>query len=169
MDRNTVGMIQSDKIDIPSDAAAFLHAMHDQHVIGDKQSMRNGTAGFIPFDTRSKPMRKLIHRMTNALSGMLGTKDWGYVGLWSTRLPKGGYHVEHNHPKGWMSGTCYVDVPESPSGGLLVFRELVDEIIPATGNVVVFPSGVLHSVCEYWGERPRLAVSFDILKLKAVA
>ena len=146
------------------DIQAFLHAMHDGHEVeAEKQSLRNGTAGYIPFINQPKPVQKLIHRMNAAISAMIGHADWVYVGLWCNRLPKGGFHVEHNHPKGWMSGICYVDVPDSTSGHLK-FED--QEIAPETGDVVIFDSKTVHSVTEYKGDKPRLVVAFDLLPVQ---
>lgn len=153
-------MIQTARMQIDDDLCEFLHRMHDAHEVCDKQSMRNGTAGHLPMDTRAKAILKLRRSLTTAIAGLLGHSRWGYTGLWSTRLPKGGYHVKHNHPKGWMSGVCYIDVPSS-AGGLLEFESSF--LIPRTGDVVVFPSDTVHGVTEYQGDKPRLTVAFDLL------
>lgn len=156
-------MIQTTKLEIPPSAVEFLHKMHDQHpVVEAKQSMRNGTAGYIPMNTLSKPIKKLMNVMKKGISQMLFTNAWVYSGLWSTRLPKGGFHVKHNHPKGWMSGVCYVDVPSVDSGHL----EIEDRIlIPNSGDLVLFPSETIHGVTVYEGPLPRLTVAFDLLPL----
>jgi len=151
------------KIPMTPEIPEFFHAMHDKHTVeAEKQSLRNGTAGFIPMDCQEKPYKKLIHRMNAAIIGILGHDKWGYTGLWSNRLPRGGFHVEHTHPKGWMSGICYLDVPDTESGNL-VFEGLT--IKPQTGDVVVFPSTLKHSVSVYQGEKPRLVVAFDLLRM----
>jgi Tfp pilus assembly protein PilF len=33
------------------------------------------------------------------------------TGCWSVRLRRGGYHVNHIHPQGWLSSAYYVEVP----------------------------------------------------------
>lgn len=151
------------KVELVPRIGAFLHAMHDQQQIGDKQSMRNGTAGYIPMDSRAGSVVKLRAVLGRAITELLGHQDWGFTGLWSTRLPKGGSHVMHNHPKGWMSGILYVDVP-TYEGGHLVFDDTL--LIPQTGDVVMFPSETWHSVTEYQGDQPRLTVAFDLLKMQ---
>lgn len=151
-------------IQIPDGVTEFLHAMHDTHEVGDKQSMRNGTSGHIPFLDQPKPIRKLMRAMNAALGGLIGNDSWGYVGIWSTRLPKEGFHVAHNHPQGWMSGIIYIDVPSS-EGGLLEFENSF--LIPQTGDVVLFPSETIHGVTKYEGDKPRLTVAFDLLKMEA--
>lgn len=157
-------MIHTSKIIMTPDIQEFLHAMHNKHPVeAEKQSMRNGTSGYIPFTSTERPVRKLLHRMTAAISAMLCHENWGFTGLWSTRLPKGGYHVAHNHPKGWMSGICYIDVPTNESGHL-VFEERT--IKPETGEVVVFPSDLIHAVSPYEGDNPRLTVAFDLLRME---
>ena len=145
------------------DIQEFLHAMHDGHQIDpEKQSLRFGTSGYIPMFAPEKPIKKMLHRINAAVSAMLDSSDWAYTGLWSNRLPKGGFHVKHNHPKGWMSGVCYIDVPNSESGHLEFDNQ---KIIPETGLVVIFPSKTIHSVSVYEGDAPRLVVAFDLLPL----
>lgn len=151
-------------IPMTPDIQEFLHAMHDAHTVeAEKQSMRNGTSGHIPFTDQPRPVKKLLHRLTPALTGILGHAQWGYTGLWSTRLGAGGYHVKHTHPQGWMSGICYIDVPDNATG-LLEFEDHL--VIPKTGDVVLFPSDTVHGVSEYKGAKPRLTVAFDLLKME---
>ena len=50
------------------------------------------------------------------------------VGCWSVRLGRSGYHVNHNHPEGWISSAYYVQVPpevadESARHGWIKFGE----------------------------------------------
>ncbi len=160
-------MIGRANIVMTPDIQEFLHAMHDQHPVAeDKQSMRGGTAGHIPFMNQPKAIKKLLHRLTPAIVGILGHDQWGYTGLWSTRLPKDGWHVKHTHPEGWMSGICYIDVPNNVSGILEFEDKSLPPIPPCTGNVIVFPSDTVHGVSRYDGDKPRLTVAFDLLKIK---
>jgi len=156
--------ILESKIEMTSDIQEFLHAMHDGHEVADeKQSLRNGTSGYIPFFDQPKVIRKLMKRLSDALIGLIGDDQFGYIGLWSNRLPKGGYHIKHNHPKGWMSGIVYIDIPDSTTGKLQFEDKTID---PETGKVVIFDSQTVHEVLPYEGDKPRLTVAFDLIRLK---
>ena len=156
-------LVVQSKLIMTPDIQAFLHAMHDGHQVeAEKQSLRNGTSGYIPFFDQPLIIKKLMKRLTDTLIQMIGNEDWGYTGLWCNRLPKGGYHVSHTHPKGWFSGIVYIDVPDTTTGWL----EFEDQVVePETGKVVLFPSTTPHAVSVYEGDKPRLAVAFDLLKL----
>ncbi|MEL7480361.1 MAG: tetratricopeptide repeat protein [Pseudomonadota bacterium] len=49
------------------------------------------------------------------------TGAFRFAGCWSVRLKGGGYHVNHIHPKGWISSAYYVSVP--PETGTTEARE----------------------------------------------
>ena len=152
-------MIQKTIIDIPSQAVTFFHEMHDKLTVTHDQSLRFGTTGTIPIKATSGPFAELLNQM-NAAIGRLVTKPWQYKGLWSNRIKKGGFHVQHTHPDGWMSGIVYLDVPDNTSGHLK-FEE--GKLIPMTGDVVIFPSTTPHEVTEYQSDKPRLTVVFDLV------
>lgn len=153
--------IKRSKVEITPEIQGFFHAVHDRlPVLEQDQSMCHGTTGYIPQPAEAKPVQELVSRIDEAISGLVGT-TWKYAGLWSNRLVSGGFHVKHTHHKGWMSGICYLDVPTSDSGKL----EFDDQTItPQTGDLVLFPSDLPHSVSVYCGAAPRLAVAFDVVR-----
>jgi uncharacterized protein (TIGR02466 family) len=102
--------------------------------------------------------------------------DW--AGSWSVRLEGGGHHVDHIHPKGWISGVYYVDLPdcledETEKPGWIKFggferpqtRSLSWEraIRPQRGMVVFFPSYMRHGTLPTIGDQKRMTVSFDLV------
>lgn len=102
--------------------------------------------------------------------------DW--AGSWSVRLNGGGHHVDHIHPKGWISGVFYVDLPdcledEAAKPGWIKFGEFArpetrslsweKAVRPQPGMVVFFPSYMTHGTLPTVGEQTRLTVSFDIV------
>ncbi len=102
--------------------------------------------------------------------------DW--AGSWSVRLNGGGHHVDHIHPKGWISGVYYVDLPdcledESEKPGWIKFGEFKrpearslsweKAVRPQPGMVVFFPSYMTHGTLPTVGDQKRLTVSFDIV------
>ncbi len=97
------------------------------------------------------------------------------VGCWSIRLQRGGYHVNHIHPQGWISSAYYVSVPaevqdESLRSGWIKFGEprfpmpgaAADRFVqPRPGRLVLFPSYLWHGTTPIQGDEPRLTAAFD--------
>ncbi len=102
-----------------------------------------------------------------------------FAGAWSVRLVRGGVHVDHVHPQGWLSSAFYVALPgdlgsgvddDTERAGWLTLgecRSLVPDldgfryVEPKMGRLVLFPSTMWH------GTRPfergeRLTVAFDV-------
>jgi len=99
---------------------------------------------------------------------------YAFQGMWSIRMQAGGYHVDHVHPKGWISSACYVDVPDTRNGhegwirfgqpGIRTRPALHAErfIEPKPGMVVLFPSYMWHGVVPYWAPGARMTFAFDL-------
>jgi len=156
-----MGQVLRAKVDITPEIQVFFHSMHDKlPVLEQDQSMCHGTTGYIPESVKNRRVQNLKLNMGKAITGLIGDA-WKYAGLWSNRLVTGGFHVKHTHHKGWMSGVCYLDVPQSDSGKLQFDTETIE---PKTGDLVVFPSDLPHSVSVYEGSLPRLSIAFDVVK-----
>ena len=99
------------------------------------------------------------------------------IGCWSVRLRRGGFHVNHIHPEGWLSSAFYVSVPaevhdSAKHEGWLKFGEprfpvpglnSVGVIEPIPGRLVLFPSYLWHGTNAISGEEVRLSLAFDAL------
>jgi uncharacterized protein (TIGR02466 family) len=97
------------------------------------------------------------------------------VGCWSVRLKRGGFHVNHIHPQGWISSAYYVSVPAevadaSAQSGWIKFAEPryampgatpLLTVQPQPGRLVLFPSYLWHGTNPIRGEEPRLTIAFD--------
>jgi Flp pilus assembly protein TadD len=97
------------------------------------------------------------------------------IGCWSVRLRRGGHHVNHIHPQGWLSSAYYVSVPPevddtSSRSGWLKFGEprfavpgLAPflHVQPKPGRLVLFPSYLWHGTEALRDDTPRLSVAFD--------
>lgn len=104
------------------------------------------------------------------------------AGCWSVRLGAGGHHVNHLHPRGWISSAYYVAVPdqggaENEHAGWLKFGEPrhaapglgPDRYVePRPGRLVLFPSYFWHGTVPSRGATPRLSVAFDALPRTAL-
>ena len=96
---------------------------------------------------------------------------------WSVRLRRDGFHVNHVHPKGWISSAYYVSVPDEAKddqlrSGWLKFGEPRYPVPTATpdfmvqpepGILVLFPSYFWHGTTAIHGEIPRTTIAFDAL------
>jgi uncharacterized protein (TIGR02466 family) len=105
--------------------------------------------------------------------------EWS--GSWSVRLRGGGFHTDHIHPKGWISGVYYIDMPdcladEEAKPGWIKFGEYSRPVGPALpwekavrprpGLLVLFPSYMWHGTLPTSGDQQRLTVAFDIAPSK---
>jgi Flp pilus assembly protein TadD len=96
---------------------------------------------------------------------------------WSVQLRRDGFHVNHVHPKGWISSAYYVSVPDEVKdaqlrSGWLKFGEprypvpmiTPDFMVqPSAGMLVLFPSYLWHGTTAIQGETPRTTMAFDAL------
>jgi Flp pilus assembly protein TadD len=96
---------------------------------------------------------------------------------WSVQLRRGGFHVNHLHPKGWISSAYYVAVPEEVSdttlkSGWLKFGEpryavpgaSADHLVqPEMGLLVLFPSYMWHGTTPIHGLEARTTIAFDAI------
>ena len=97
------------------------------------------------------------------------------VGCWSVRLKRGGFHVNHIHPQGWLSSAYYVAVPAeahdaATRSGWIKFGEPrfaqpggdpQHFVQPRPGRLVLFPSYMWHGTVPIQGDEPRMSIAFD--------
>lgn len=114
--------------------------------------------------------------------------DWQIHG-WANVNRFGDYHGLHNHPRSYLSGTYYVQVPTDRTGGpyrsdvtpnCISFHDPrgqasmtaikgdpnVDaefRIEPKPGLIALWPAFLTHSVHPNLSETPRLSISFNIV------
>lgn len=101
-----------------------------------------------------------------------------FSGSWSVRLKSDGFHVNHVHPKGWISSACYIALPdsmksaaESDRSGWIRFgqsplglgeQEVVAKWVrPEEGVLVLFPSYTWHGTEAFASDAVRMTVAFD--------
>ncbi|WP_235902904.1 putative 2OG-Fe(II) oxygenase, partial [Sandarakinorhabdus oryzae] len=99
------------------------------------------------------------------------------LGAWSVRLKGQGFHVNHVHPRGWLSSAFYVSLPPEVGvdgdAGKLTFG-VPDQalgldlpprriITPVAGRLALFPSYAWHGTVPFSSDTPRLTAAFDAL------
>lgn len=98
-----------------------------------------------------------------------------FAGAWSILLRREGFHVNHIHPRGWISSAYYVSVPaetrdEVLMSGWLKFGETPQPVPgasaerfvqPLAGRLVLFPSYMWHGTNPIHGGESRLTIAFD--------
>lgn len=103
--------------------------------------------------------------------------DTAFIGCWSVRLMRGGYHVNHVHSEGWISSAYYVEVPtevsdENMKSGWLKLGEPRFPVPGATpekfvqpfvGRLVLFPSYMWHGTIPISSDEPRMTIAFDVV------
>jgi tetratricopeptide (TPR) repeat protein len=95
---------------------------------------------------------------------------------WSVLLRPNGLHIDHLHPKGWISSACHIALPGAvdvePQGwlkfgepGIPTSPRLPAEyrLKPRPGHLVLFPSYMWHGTIPFSGSESRLSAAMDIV------
>ncbi|MBI5939530.1 MAG: tetratricopeptide repeat protein [Caulobacterales bacterium] len=173
-----------------ADLQRALEAMHGLkgHPVG--QSLRQGSQTSQSLDRSDNPavrgffdaIRGPIARHIEHLgpgSDPLRSRATGAFrlnGSWSVRLRPGGRHVNHTHPRGWLSSACYIVLPdaiETGREGWIGFGqpgvptrptlEAEHWVKPEPGMLVLFPSYMWHGTAPFGGDQARLTCAFDVV------
>lgn len=177
---------------------AELDALHVDRRAPVDQTLRLGTqtVGTL-FDQPHALVGRLRERIAEAVQRHLAqlprdpehpflarnSGHWRFTDSWSSRLGTAGFHVDHVHPHGWVSGVFYVRVPArcgDPAAreGWLRFaqphldltrlgiRDLARRHVqPEPGRLVLFPSMMWHGTRPFAGPEDRLTIAFDLVPL----
>lgn len=95
--------------------------------------------------------------------------------IWSVLLREQGFHVDHFHPRGWISSAFYVTLPpmadDGEHKGWIEFGQppfAVDPpqpperfVRPEPGTLVLFPSYMWHGTVPFSGADRRMTIAFD--------
>jgi uncharacterized protein (TIGR02466 family) len=138
---------------------------------------------------RSEPFPSFFQRLVSELDATLAelgarrrvaAPRYRYgIQSWAMVMARGDYTVLHDHAEAHLSGVFYADAgdpaPEPsghlafvrPGGGIadlpgLALAPTTFQVRPQTGLLVVFPGYLQHYVHAYQGQRPRVAISFNV-------
>lgn len=105
--------------------------------------------------------------------------SYKFSGCWSVRLKSDGFHINHVHPEGWLSGPTYVNIPSCISAddpnksGWVKFGEtsmqlgdrekIALEVCPQPGLCVFFPSYIWHGTHPFQSSEYRMTTPCDIM------
>jgi tetratricopeptide (TPR) repeat protein len=175
--------------DFNIELGAWLNQLHPMSRAPLNQTLRGGsqTSGHL-FNARHLLIEKLRARIAEAVDRYIGEikpdprhpfrgrggKGFRVTGSWSSRLRDLGFHVNHIHPKGWISSCYYVSVPEvvkdeNEKQGWIKFGEPSFDtglsprraIQPVPGRLVLFPSYMWHGTIPFHDSSPRMTIAFD--------
>ena len=197
------------QLDVPKGYAALndfllavrdeLTPLHQNESEPLQQTLRNGTQTAARLlhtptpvfkalkESISALVRRYIDDLPNDMSHpFLARKSsqFEFSGSWSVKLRADGFHINHVHPEGWISSSCYISIPKSMGEsdaldgvyqGHIKFgesplqlgdRELIEFALePKPGMVVLFPSYFWHGTYPFKGGESdyRLTAPFDVL------
>lgn len=135
-------------------------------------------AYFKALDAPIRDYMAALGTMSAHPSAARNTGEYKISGAWSVRLDGGGHHVNHVHPRGWISSAYYVAVPpETAAGndksGWIKFGEppiatkpvLGPEkwVQPRAGMLVLFPSFLWHGTEPIHDGAVRVTAPFDVV------
>lgn len=198
-------LVASRKVAAPTgwpSVAAFLEAvagdlasLHRFRAHPFQQSVRGGSQLMLHPELLARPTLRALFEAIEAsarpwLAGLgpgddpfrrRNTGRFQVTGAWSVQLASGGFHADHVHPRGWLSGVFYVDVPAEVAGadpqgprpgwlrlgkpGIRTRPPLEADgfVKPEAGVLVLFPAYVWHGVEPFAAGRSRLTLAFDAL------
>ena len=183
--------------DFLAEVREVLNTMHRNQNQPLEQTLRNGTQTAARLLDSTNPvlseLKECLHRVVKEYIAALPedknhpllarkSNEFEFSGSWSVKLRANGFHVNHVHPEGWISSSCYITIPESmnisgaeerQNQGDIKFgesplqlgdRERVELCVkPKPGMVVLFPSYFWHGTYPFDGgpSDSRLTAPFD--------
>jgi Tfp pilus assembly protein PilF len=171
--------------------AARLREFHVMRAHPLDQSLRGGTQTDGDILVRSEPLmrqvRKALGDAIDLYVSRLPPPDAAHptlkeprngariVGGWSVRLSAQGFHVNHVHPRGWLSSAFYVALPPGvgdaahdgwlslgvPPAELKLGLPPLRLVRPQPGRLALFPSIMWHGTLPF-ADGERLTIAFDV-------
>ena len=129
----------------------------------------------------SDAAQEAVYRLTRKVSSKVDPKDLRLkLFAWMNANSKGGYNAPHTHPGAHWSGVYYVSQPEFEDGssGMIEFLDprlelphwrILDAgafrgkrtLRPAAGELIVFPSYLVHWVHPNQSDEERVTIAFN--------
>lgn len=123
------------------------------------------------------PKGDMAHPFYRRLTG-----KFRFSGAWSVCLSGEGFHTNHVHPEGWLSGPCYINVPSicrpddpEQKGWVIMGETTLDlkerehtalALCPEQGMSLLFPSYIWHGTRKFYLEgEERVTAPCDVMPL----
>lgn len=173
-----------------SDLLEELEEQHKNKRHPIEQSVRNGSQTPNHLFTDASPLieefelslRSIIDQHIEKLDKEEGhpllahvNSNYFFSGAWSINMRNKGFHKNHYHHEGWISGPYYVVVPDAVNsqgegwlkvGQAELSRWLEHEpdyyIKPTLGDVILFPSYMWHGTVPLTKDQQRVTIAFDV-------
>ena len=166
----------------------FVYEQENKNPMGEFFSNEGGWQSSPVYDKSDNVVRKYIQKVLCKYfekSGYFKYFELRYNGIWLNINRNGDYNRMHNHPNSDWSGVLWIKVPENGGGSihfeaphsfeeyklLKTYREEVKEGFnlydcyrypPKVGNMLIFPSYLLHEVLPNKAREDRISASFNI-------
>lgn len=172
-----------------ADLEASLLKLHTMKAAPSDQTLRTGIqtvddlaqsqdptirAFFAAID---KPIRAYMAEMGQGNDPLRSRNTGRYriSDIWSVLLREQGFHVDHFHPRGWISSAFYVTLPpmadDGEHKGWIEFGQPPFAVQPPqpperfvrpeAGTLVLFPSYMWHGTVPFSGADRRMTIAFD--------
>jgi uncharacterized protein (TIGR02466 family) len=121
-------------------------------------------------NTDLRSITEFIEKTANQSVRKTDSSSWlSITSMWCMVSKKGMTGSRHNHA-GRLSGAYYVDTGSSGAsdGGLMQFymnpemQQPSHRFAPESGQMLLFPSSLEHSVSRYEGPAPRIVIAFNL-------
>lgn len=154
----------------PADASAHLHEELLDAIL-QRESAEPGLEVSNVHSWHSQPdmftwpeacIQLLVNRITDA-AATVGAERLR-LHMWANVMRYGGSHLAHRHGDAYWSGVYYVASGDAGAGGAITFAKgnTSQTIQPRSGQLLLLPGNLLHSVSTYTGATPRVSVAFNL-------
>ena len=151
-----------------------------------KGGLQSAGNAFLLDNSHIKDLKVLIENQINEYRSHFSTSSDNFIKRWPKNyelygwfvtMESGGSLDAHMHREGWLSGSLYIDIPESKNKeeGNIVFSlngadyptnenrfpEMVADI--STGDICMFPSSLFHYTVPFFSLGKRITFAFDII------
>jgi len=112
------------------------------------------------YDTFQKTVLSFLNTILVLRSPHLIVPKHVFYELWGMKFKKGQKTLVHHHMGAHWSGVFCIDTQENAAQINFPEMDFSENMIP--NSLYLFPSMMLHSTNPYLGEKPRVAVSFNL-------
>jgi uncharacterized protein (TIGR02466 family) len=177
VNREITALLVAESVSVPSVHRSNVGGWHSPNLAGRPEAcFRTLLQGILA------RVRETVEAIAQERGQALGPMRVG-LHAWAMVMRDGDYTITHDHADAHWATVYYPDAGDAdegahPDSGLLVFidprhgarpmpgLDLVGgnfTVSPRTGRLVVFPAWLLHYVHAYRGQRPRVAISCNVV------